>query len=124
MRILVVGAGAVGGYFGGRLAQAGRDVTFLVRAARADELRRAGLVIKSARGDFTLRDVKTVQAGATAEPFDLVLLSCKAYNLDDAMASFEPFVGASTAVLPLPNGMRHVDVLTEKFGAERVLGGQ
>jgi 2-dehydropantoate 2-reductase len=124
MRILVVGAGAVGGYFGGRLAQAGQDVTFLVRAGRAEKLKRDGLVIKSARGDLTLRDVKTVQAGASAEPFDLVLLSCKAYSLDDAIDSFAPFVGASTLILPLLNGMRHVDVLTAKFGAERVLGGQ
>jgi 2-dehydropantoate 2-reductase len=114
----------VGGYFGGRLAQAGRDVTFLVRAGRAEELRRAGLVIKSARGDLTLRDVKTVQTGDASEPFDLVVLSCKAYNLDDAIASFEPLVGPSTLILPLLNGMRHLDVLTQKFGASRVLGGQ
>jgi 2-dehydropantoate 2-reductase len=124
MRILVVGAGAVGGYFGGRLAQAGQDVTFLVRAGRAEKLKRDGLVIRSARGDLTLQDVKTVQAGASAEPFDVVLLSCKAYSLDDAIDSFAPFVGESTLILPLLNGMRHVDVLTAKFGAERVLGGQ
>jgi 2-dehydropantoate 2-reductase len=114
----------VGGYFGGRLAHAGRDVTFLVRAARAEELRRAGLVIRSPRGDLTLRDVKTVQAGESAAPFDLVVLSCKAYNLDDAIASFEPLVGPSTQILPLLNGMRHIDVLSQKFGAARVLGGQ
>jgi 2-dehydropantoate 2-reductase len=123
MRILVVGAGAVGGYFGGRLAAAGRDVTFLVRAGRAEELRRAGLVIKSGRGDLTLRDVQTVQAEAIAAPFDLVVLSCKAYNLDDAIASFAPAVGPNTVILPLLNGMRHIDVLTQKFGAARVLGG-
>ncbi len=114
----------MGGYFGGRLAHAGRDVTFLVRAARAEELRRAGLVIRSPRGDLTLRDVKTVQAGESAAPFDLVVLSCKAYNLDDAIASFEPLVGPSTQILPLLNGMRHIDVLSQKFGAARVLGGQ
>ncbi|MGF6595438.1 2-dehydropantoate 2-reductase [Paraburkholderia sp. GAS448] len=124
MRILVVGAGAVGGYFGGRLAAAGRDVTFLVRAQRAEELKRAGLVIRSPRGDLLLRDVKTVQAGDASQPFDLVILSCKAYSLDDAIESFAPFVGPSTAILPLLNGMRHIDVLTEKFGASRVLGGQ
>ncbi|MGA7778740.1 MAG: 2-dehydropantoate 2-reductase [Paraburkholderia sp.] len=123
MRILVVGAGAVGGYFGGRLAAAGRDVTFLVRAGRAEELRRAGLVIKSGRGDLTLRDVKTVQAEAIAEPFDLVILSCKAYNLDDAIDSFAPAVGLNTVIMPLLNGMRHIEVLTQKFGAARVLGG-
>lgn len=124
MRILVVGAGAVGGYFGGRLAAIGRDVTFLVRAKRAEELRRSGLVIRSPRGDLTLSDVKTVQAGDTAAPFDLVILSCKAYSLDDAIVSFAPFVGPSTAILPLLNGMSHIDVLKEKFGAARVLGGQ
>lgn len=123
MRILVVGAGAVGGYFGGRMAAAGRDVTFLVRAGRAEELRRAGLVIKSVRGDLTLHDVKTVQAGDAVAPFDLVVLSCKAYNLDDAIASFAPFAGPSTLILPLLNGMRHIDVLAGKFGSARVLGG-
>ncbi|WP_345815978.1 2-dehydropantoate 2-reductase [Paraburkholderia sp. PREW-6R] len=124
MRILVVGAGAVGGYFGGRLAEAGRDVTFLVRPGRAKKLEQDGLVIHSARGDFTLRDVKTILAGVKAEPFDLVLLSCKAYSLDDAIDSFAPLVGESTMILPMLNGMRHIDVLTEKFGAARVLGGQ
>ncbi|MBP0589744.1 2-dehydropantoate 2-reductase [Paraburkholderia sp. LEh10] len=124
MRILVVGAGATGGYFGGRLAQAGRDVTFLVRAKRAEELRRSGLVIKSPRGDLTLRDVKTVLADQIAQPYDLVLLSCKAYNLDDAIESFTPAVGEATMILPVLNGMHHIDVLKQKFGAEKVLGGQ
>ena len=124
MRILVVGAGAVGGYFGGRLAAAGQDVTFLVRAGRAEKLERDGLVISSARGDLKLPDVKTILAGVNAEPFDLVLLSCKAYSLDDAIDSFAPLVGESTLILPMLNGMRHIDVLNEKFGAARVLGGQ
>ncbi|TAL97795.1 MAG: 2-dehydropantoate 2-reductase [Paraburkholderia sp.] len=124
MRILVVGAGATGGYFGGRLAAAGRDVTFLVRAQRAEELKQTGLVIRSPRGDLTLRDVKTIQASDAAKPFDLIVLSCKAYSLDDAVKAFAPFVGPDTAILPLLNGMAHVDTLTEKFGAARVLGGQ
>jgi 2-dehydropantoate 2-reductase len=124
MRILVVGAGATGGYFGGRLAEAGRDVTFLVRPKRAAELARSGLVIKSRKGDVTLRDIKTVLAGQIHHPFDLVVLSCKAYHLEDAIAAFAPAVGESTAILPLLNGMRHLDVLKEKFGASRVLGGQ
>ncbi|WP_027801603.1 2-dehydropantoate 2-reductase [Paraburkholderia dilworthii] len=124
MRILVVGAGAVGGYFGGRLAAAGQDVTFLVRAGRAERLQRDGLVIRSPRGDLTQRDVKTILAGVSAEPFDVVLLSCKAYSLDDAIDSFAPLVGESTLILPMLNGMRHIDVLTEKFGKSRVLGGQ
>jgi 2-dehydropantoate 2-reductase len=124
MRILVVGAGAIGGYFGGRLLQAGRDVTFLVRPKRAAELASAGLVIKSPHGDVTLNNPPTIQADKLAETFDVVLLSCKAFDLDDAIASFAPAVGPGTAIIPMLNGMRHLDVLEKKFGAASVLGGQ
>jgi len=124
MRILVVGAGAIGGYFGGRLLQAGRDVTFLVRPKRAAELARDGLVIKSPNGDATLKNPPTVQADKLSEKFDVVLLSCKAFDLDDAIKSFAPAVGPQTAIIPLLNGMRHLDVLDESFGKGRVLGGQ
>ena len=124
MRILVVGAGAIGGYFGGRLLAAGRDVTFLVRPKRAAELASAGLVIKSPLGDVTLKKPPTVQADKLKETFDVVLLSCKAFDLDDAIKSFAPAVGPQTVVIPMLNGMRHLDVLDAKFGRERVLGGQ
>src|SRR5712672_2918772 len=123
MRILVVGAGAIGGYFGGRLLAAGSDVTFLVRSGRAAELAGAGLVIKSPNGDLTLKNPPTVQADKLTEKFDVVLLSCKAFDLDDAIKSFAPAVGPRTAIIPLLNGMRHLDVLDKKFGRERVLGG-
>jgi 2-dehydropantoate 2-reductase len=123
MRMLVVGAGAIGGYFGGRMLQAGRDVTFLVRPKRAAELANAGLVIKSPHGDVTLKNPPTVQADKLTEKFDAVLLSCKAFDLEDAVQSFAPAVGAQTAVIPLLNGMLHLDVLDKKFGRERVLGG-
>src|SRR5689334_18375229 len=123
MRILVVGAGAVGGYFGGRLLQAGRDVTFLVRPRRASELASAGLVIKSPNGDVTLQNPPTVQADALKDKFDIVLLSCKAFDLDDAIKSFARAVGDNTAIIPLLNGMKHLDVLDGKFGHARVLGG-
>jgi 2-dehydropantoate 2-reductase len=123
MRILVVGAGAIGGYFSGRLLQAGRDVTFLVRPRRAAELADAGLVIKSPNGDVTLKKPPTVQADKLTEKFDMVLLSCKAFDLDDAIKSFAPAVGPQTAIIPLLNGMKHLDVLDKKFGRERVLGG-
>jgi 2-dehydropantoate 2-reductase len=123
MRILVVGAGAIGGYFGGRMLQAGRDVTFLVRPRRAAELASAGLVIKSPNGDVTLKNPPTVQADKLAEKFDVVLLSCKAFDLEDAIKSFAPAVGPQTAIIPLLNGMLHLDVLDRKFGPERVLGG-
>src|ERR1700680_4402817 len=123
MRILVVGAGAIGGYFGGGLLQAGRDVTFLVRPKRAAELARDGLVIKSPNGDVTLKNPPAMQAEKLTEKFDVVLLSCKAFDLDDAIKSFAPAVGPQTAIIPLLNGMRHLDVLDEKFGKDRVLGG-
>lgn len=123
MRILVVGAGAIGGYFGGRLLQAGRDVTFLVRPRRASELASAGLVIKSPNGDVTLKNPPTVQADALKDKFDVVLLSCKAFDLDDAIKSFAPAVGPNTAIIPMLNGMKHLDTLDQKFGKERVLGG-
>jgi 2-dehydropantoate 2-reductase len=123
MRILVVGAGAIGGYFGGRMLQAGRDVTFLVRPRRAAELADAGLVIKSPNGEVTLKNPPTMQANKLTEKFDVVLLSCKAFDLDDAIKSFAPAVGPQTAIIPLLNGMLHLDVLDSKFGRERVLGG-
>jgi 2-dehydropantoate 2-reductase len=124
MRILLVGAGAIGGYFGGRLLEAGRDVTFLVRERRAAELASEGLVLISAFGDFTLQAPPTVLARDLDRPFDLVLLGCKAYSLDDAIRSFAPAVGPETAILPLLNGMSHLDILDRHFGAEQVLGGQ
>jgi 2-dehydropantoate 2-reductase len=123
MRILVVGAGAVGGYFGGRLLEAGGDVTFLLRPRRAAELRRTGLIIRSPAGDLHLAAPPMVSAETLREPFDLILLSCKAYDLDDAIESFAPAVGPRTAILPLLNGMRHLVRLRDRFGAGRVLGG-
>ena len=123
MRILVVGAGAIGGYFGGRLLEADRDVTFLVRPRRAAQLATTGLRIKSPAGDFQHPRPPTVEAQALHETFDLVLLSCKAYDLDDAIRSFAPAVGKATGILPLLNGMKHLDALEQRFGATAVLGG-
>src|ERR1700739_2153248 len=123
MRVLVVGAGAIGGYFGGRMLQAGRDVTFLVRPKRASELASAGLVIKSPNGDVTLKNPPTVQAGSIKDAFDVVLLSCKAFDLEDAINSFAPAVGPKTAIIPMLSGSQHLKILDERFGAERVLGG-
>jgi 2-dehydropantoate 2-reductase len=123
LRILVVGAGAIGGYFGGRLLAAGRDVTFLVRPRRAEQLARDGLVIASPHGDLHLAAPPTVTAATLAAPFDLVLLSCKAFDLDAAIADVAPAVGARTAILPLLNGLLHLDALDARFGATRVLGG-
>jgi len=123
MRVLVVGAGAIGGYFGGRLLQAGRDVTFLVRPRRAAELATAGLIIESPHGNVTLRQPATILSEDIRHAFDLVLLSCKAYDLAGAMDSLAAAVGAETTILPLLNGMRHLDLLDERFGPSHVLGG-
>lgn len=125
MRVLVVGAGATGGYFGARLAEIGRDVTFLVRPARADKLAADGLNVKSPHGDLTIPAPKTVTAAGlgAAGAFDLVFLSCKAYDLDGALADVAPAIGPETAILPVLNGMRHLDALDARFGSERILGG-
>lgn len=124
MRVLMVGAGATGGYFGGRLLQHGRDVTFLVREARARQLAQSGLTIRSPAGDAHLPAPPTLLADELGDPFDLIILSCKAYGLAQAMSDLAPAVGPQTAILPLLNGMRQLDLLDEKFGAQHVLGGQ
>jgi len=121
MRILVLGAGGIGGYFGGRLAAAGVDTTFLVRERRAGMLAANGLVLKSELGDLAI-PVQTVTT-ATAKPgYDAVILSCKAYDLDDAIESLRP-AAPGALVIPLLNGMRHLDALDAAFGAEHVAGG-
>ena len=122
MKILVLGAGATGAYFGARLIESGSDVTFLVRPARAERLRAEGLRVVSEHGDFAapVSTLVTIPPGAS---FDVVLLACKAYDLDSAIAAIAPAIGARTRVVPLLNGMRHLDALDLAFGAERVWGG-
>ena len=121
-RILILGAGGVGGYFGGRLDEAGADVTFLVRPTRREQLQRDGLRIVSPLGDLT-RAVRTVVAGEPMDGFDLVILTCKAYDLDASMDAIAPAMQGACAVLPLLNGIVHLDRLDARFGRERVLGG-
>ena len=127
MRILVLGAGGTGGYFGGRLAQAGVDVTFLVRPARAAQLARDGLVIRSPLGDaaFPVQHVTAdgLAALAAEKPFDLVMLSCKAYDLESSIEAIAPAVSSRTTVLPILNGLRHYATLDARFGRNAVLGG-
>src|SRR5690349_7042042 len=118
MRVLVVGAGALGGYFGGRLLEAGRDVTFLVRPHRAEQISRHGLRIDSLHGNADLHP-RLLLTGEASNPFDLVLLAVKSYSLSAAMDDLAPAVGPATAILPVINGMHHLDALTERFGAER-----
>jgi 2-dehydropantoate 2-reductase len=123
MRILIIGAGAVGGYFGGRLAQAGRDVTFLIRPKRAEQIQAQGLRILSPyHGDFTVRP-KTIAAAQIMSPYDIIFLSVKSYSLAAAIDDFAPAVGPGTVIIPVLNGMHHMDVLTKRFGENAVLGG-
>jgi 2-dehydropantoate 2-reductase len=124
MRILVVGAGAIGGYFGGRLLAAKRDVTFLVRPRRAAQLAKTGISVRSKFGDIDIPSPPTITEDRLREPFDLILLSCKSFDLEGATTSFAPTVGANTAIIPLLNGMAHLDQLDARFGPEHVLGGQ
>src|SRR5579862_2720488 len=122
MRFLVLGAGAVGGYFGGRLAEAGRDVTFLVRGPRATLLAEHGLRVTSPLGDFRV-PVNLATADRVGGPYDVVLLTAKHYDLDTAIAAIRPAMGPDSAVLPLLNGLIHLDRLDAAFGTHRVLGG-
>src|SRR5260370_7708736 len=123
MRILVAGAGAIGGYFGGGLIEAGRDATFLVRPRRAAQLVQTGLIIRSPHGDFSRTAPPIALAADLKAPYDLILLSCKAYDLDGAMESFAPAVGPQTAILPLLNGMAQLDRLDGRLGGGRTPGG-
>src|SRR3954454_22388237 len=122
MRILMLRRRAVGGYFGGRLAEAGRDVTFLVRAPRAAALAETGLKVDSVLGDFQV-PVKVATADRVGGPYDLAILTAKHYDLDAAIDTIRPGVGPGTAVLPLLNGLVHLDRLEVAFGPDRVLGG-
>ncbi|QOS97871.1 2-dehydropantoate 2-reductase [Brevibacterium sp. JNUCC-42] len=122
MRTLMVGAGAIGGYFGCRLLESGRDVTFLVRPKRKAQLKERGLLIQSVNGDSTVHP-DLLLAGEEAPPFDVIMLSPKAYQLDDVMNDISPYVGENTMIIPLLNGIAHMQLLQERFGTDRVLGG-
>jgi 2-dehydropantoate 2-reductase len=122
MKFLVLGAGAIGGYFGGRLAESGADVTFLVRPERRAQLERDGLCIESALGNVS-RPVRAVLADSVAPDYDVVLLTCKAYDLQSSIEAIAPGVGPQTAIIPMLNGLAHFAVLDAHFGASRVMGG-
>jgi 2-dehydropantoate 2-reductase len=122
MRTLVVGAGAVGGYFGALLVEAGRDVTFLVREGRARVLRDDGLTVVRPDGRLSVTPA-TVTAAEITDPFDLVLLSVKSFGLEQAMSDLAPAIGPETVIIPLLNGMRHVETLEDRFGTDHGFGG-
>jgi 2-dehydropantoate 2-reductase len=122
MRILVVGAGAVGAYFGGRLIEKGEDVTFLVRTRRKEQLDTTGLEIKSVHGDLKIQP-KTITVEDGVEPYDVIILSTKAYHLKGAIDDIRPYVGSETMILPLLNGISHIDKLKYTFSDKNVIGG-
>jgi 2-dehydropantoate 2-reductase len=122
MKILFLGAGGVGGYFGGRLIEAGVDVTFQLRSQRAQQLAKDGLVINSPLGDAKL-PVKTIVTSDGAPKFDLVILACKAYDLIAAIEAIRAHVARGAIVLPLLNGIRHIDELREAFPTDQIIGG-
>lgn len=122
MRILVLGAGGTGGYFGGRLHEGGADVTFLVREKRAQQIAQNGLQVESPKGNVTLK-VKTVVAADVKPGYDIVILSCKAYDLASSIDAIRPAMHETTCVVPLLNGISHIDTLDAAFGKARVMGG-
>ena len=123
MKLLVLGAGGIGGYFGGRLAEAkSAEVTFLVRPKRREQIGRDGLVIESPHGNARF-PVKTVVAEELAPGYDAVLFTCKAYDLASAMDAIAPAMDGKTAVIPQLNGMAHLEALDQRFGKANVMGG-
>ena len=122
MKLLILGAGGIGGYFGGRLVQAGADVTFLVRPKRREQLANDGLRVQSVLGDFAV-PVKTVLAEELGAGYDLVLFTCKAYDLDSAMDAIAPAMQGKATVVPMLNGIAHLERLDQRFGAAHVMGG-
>ena len=122
MRVLVLGAGATGGYFGASLIETGAEVCFLVRPQRRDVLQRDGLRIHTKAREQRY-EVRAVSDLGEDLDWDLVLLSCKAYDLDSAITAIAPAMAHGARVLPLLNGLRHLDALDQAFGADKVLGG-
>ena len=122
MKLLVLGAGGIGGYFGGRLAEGGADVTFLVRPKRREQIQRDGLRIESPLGNVQLAP-HTVVADDLEPGYDLVLFTCKAYDLDSAIDAIAPAVRGTCAIVPMLNGFSHLDRLDARFGAAHVMGG-
>ncbi|MBI3168858.1 MAG: 2-dehydropantoate 2-reductase [Chloroflexi bacterium] len=123
MRIAVFGTGGVGGYFGGRLAQNGGNVTFIARGAHLAAIRESGLHVESIDGNFLVHPAKATDSPQSIGAADLVLLAVKAWQLDDAITQMKSLVGENTMTLPLLNGMEHMDKLFEAYGTKHVLGG-
>jgi 2-dehydropantoate 2-reductase len=123
MRVAVFGTGGVGGYFGGRLAEAGHDVFFLARGAHLEAMRRDGLHVDSIAGDFVVRPARAFENPSEVGPVDVVLVAVKAWQVPDAGRAMAPLLGPETFVVPLENGVEAADQLAAAVGEDRVLGG-
>ena len=123
MKIAIFGSGGVGGYFGGRLALSGQDVTFIARGAHLAAVTESGLRVDSIGGDFLVRPAKATDSPQSIGPVDLVILATKAWQLNSAIEQMRPLMGESTMILPLLNGMEHMDTLLASFDRKHVLGG-
>lgn len=123
MRIAVMGTGGVGGYFGGLLAQAGEDVTFIARGDHLRAIQANGLRVESVHGSFTVAPAQATGDPKDVGPVDLVLFATKTYHIDDALAQMSPLIGPSTAVLPLQNGVEASEQAVEMLGKSPILGG-
>ena len=123
MRVVVFGTGGVGGYFGGRLAQAGEDVTFIARGEHLRAIRATGLRVDSQAGDFVVFPAKAMDDVAEVGEVDLVVLGVKAWQVPDAARAIKPVVGPRTTVLPLQNGVDAASQLVSELGADHVIGG-
>lgn len=123
MKIVIFGTGGVGGYFGGRLVQSGQEVTFIARGVHLDAIRRSGLRVDSVNGDFIISPAETADSTQSIRSADLILVGVKAWQLNDALGQIRPLVESKTMLLPLLNGVEHMETLRDTFGAEHILGG-
>jgi len=123
MHIAVFGAGAVGGYFGGRLAQAGQHVTFIARGEHLRAVQRDGLHLRSVEGDVHIDPVRATDDPSAVDPTDVILVAVKAWQVPDAARAMRPMMGSKTFVVPLENGVEAPSQLAEMLGEERVIGG-
>lgn len=123
MRIAVFGSGGVGGYFGGRLAQAGEDVVFIARGEHLKSMQTNGLRVDSVEGDFTVHPVNVTDDPVQAGTVDVILVGVKAWQVPEAAEAMRPMVGPKTFVVPLQNGIEAPSQLADILGSEHVLGG-
>lgn len=123
MKVLVVGAGAVGGYFGARLVEKGVDVTFLVREARQKKLNEEGLIVQSIHGNIHIQKPKTILSSDSSNHYDIILISTKAYHFMKAIDDIKSFTSNETVIIPMLNGIKHLDTLKKEFDINQIVGG-